>query len=459
MPLTPEEAKELAALEAEESGLTPEEAAELAQLEQEELAAAPTPPGPSDDVGPPMNSEQETVWDRLKDPKRLQAILTGTGPHAMKVVQGSAPMAIPAGQLPAGVSKLAEFLNKGAATRIATNAGVGAVQGAVDPNSTAKSGALTQGGISAGLEAMGGLGKLLGMGMRGIGKSATGATREQAKTYADAHKQGEELFNLQKNDPDKLMQMALDETKRATRTLQEKSTAPAMQKLNERAASKSFRVKPSQFEGTAAGAEIQRAQALRPDLMVQPKSSPYSAPRPAEFPNETSITGAQLLRAKRASGDAMNANRAKNPLGYRAGDDTEAAAMDKLRTALRDTDPQAADMDAVVEKNLRLTRHAKELPNAARIYNHSETLGDVPLRQVQQHLDEMTGSQFGSKARALDAAEAVHKPSESFLQDILKPTGRALLRGSGRAEKASRALTDQQVIDRLADAVRKKDVK
>jgi hypothetical protein len=179
---------------------------------------------------------------------------------------------------------------------------------------------------------------------------------------------------------------------------------------------------------------------------------------PAPLPGETSLTGAQLLRAKRASGDAMNANRAKNPLGYRAADDTEAKAMASLRKAMRSVDPKAAQLDRTVEKNLRISNEVKNLGNPSRIYSGGDSMGSVPIRQAQQHLDKLTGSNFTMSGKALDAGRAVNQPGTGVIDDLaVKPLGRSLLRNSSKAKGAGENIPNALIIQWLAEQSSKKE--
>jgi hypothetical protein len=158
---------------------------------------------------------------------------------------------------------------------------------------------------------------------------------------------------------------------------------------------------------------------------------------PKPMGDEVSMTGPQMLRAKRASSGAADMNRAKNPLGYRAGDDAEAAASAKMREAIRGQNPEVDDLNELIEKNLRLSRDVKSMGNPSRIYFHNENVGSTPIREAQQHFDELTGSNFGESAKALKAGQDVHggeQPHGLFDRLIARPAGISTLRGAHKLD-------------------------
>lgn len=493
----------------------------------EEPGAAPSPQYQAP-IGPGVGAVQ-SMPDALERAKTIvglgdkQALWPeGSNPEKYPV-KGTPPMVAPAAGMAQAAGKIgstmasqgpmpmvgfstraADLANKNFATRIASNAGSSGLEALMKGHpEDALDQAETSAGVSTALEALGGLGKLLAKPIRAVGRGLTRVTKDQAKNYADNFKVGDELFEMEKNSPDELAERALRESRDALRNLQQNSTDPAVAELNERITGKTFRVRPDQFKGTAAGNEVDRAwQAQGKELDVpvferhpvqatpvkagieygkpsvqklpanpsRPGFDPYAElpttevstvkntiskagepetleslllPRGAQkvsapVPDELSLTGPQLMRAKRASGEAMAANQAKNPQGYRAGDDAEAAAMIKMRKAMRSVDPKAADLDRVVEKDLRLSREVRNMGNPARIYSSNETLGSVPIRQVQQHLDEKTGSNFMTLAKALEGSRAVHHPGSGVFDDnVTRPLGRSLLRNSKRASEIS----------------------
>jgi hypothetical protein len=390
--------------------------------------------------------------------------------------------------------------------------------------------------------------KAVGWGTKRVGRAATRTSPEQAEAYSKNAQLADDMADMAKNRPAEMEAMARKQTKQALRTLRERSTAPAARELNQRMAGQTFRVKPGQFQGTSAGEEINRSWKTSPkgsvelEVPVMEKHAVQATPVKAEMklgpaveqhaphtgygtapsaqvstvnrsiqkagdattldelfvpagtqkvqastpvPQDLSVTGPQLLRAKRASGVAMEANKAKNPMGYTASNDAEFQAMDNLRRAMRDADSRTAaemaktqqarglnpaqsrtpleKLDETVEQNSRITRELKQMPNSSRIYQSGETIGNVPIRSVQQHLDRATGSEFEKLSKALDAGQAVSRPGSGLVDEALRIAGRSALRNAdkvsstlGAGAKIGEAPTLQSILQMISEANRKK---
>jgi hypothetical protein len=132
----------------------------------------------------------QNAFARLQDPNRWKGI-AGFGPASTRaqnpgIVADNPPVAVPAGQVPSAVSGLANFLGKNAPLRVGTSTAIGAVRGALDPNSTAAQGAA--GGLDTGLgsEALGAGINAVGQGIRTL-KTAfnPAATQDMAQEALD----------------------------------------------------------------------------------------------------------------------------------------------------------------------------------------------------------------------------------------------------------------------------------
>lgn len=97
--------------------------------------------------------ESQTFSERISDPERWKAILGMPSKASENVIEGSAPLALPASALPGAVGRLANFLGGSRIKRIATNTVAGAATHPDKPGEGAMFGALT----GVGGEALSGL--------------------------------------------------------------------------------------------------------------------------------------------------------------------------------------------------------------------------------------------------------------------------------------------------------------
>lgn len=399
---------------------------------------------------------------RVTDPARWQAIAGGTGPAARKdLVAGAPSVALPAGQLPASMGKLAELLGKSAPTRIAANAASGAADGllknpGVDGSrlENAESGAGWGAGIAAGLEGMGAIGKLAGKGVRVLGQSLTRVSPEQAKTYAGNFKQAEHLRNMRQNTPDEFIAQAQGQIKAGIDGVQDNLTTPYKEAVAGKLVGKAARVNPSQFKGTAAGDQIERAHALHGKTAtleeILTPGGKQTVTGPAPLPEEVGLTGPQLLRAIQESGNAAKITKSANPIGYSAKGDPNARAAVQLKKALKNLSPEAADLNKEVSKSVRLMDKAKKM--APEKILEGNTTG---VRGLREYFDKHAHTNMGQLADALQSAQVVHKQGSSIFDPALKATGRSALRGSGRINSTSEGLQDPALRQALLELIMK----
>lgn len=141
--------------------------------------------------------EGDGFIDKVKDPKRWQAILNNTGPYAQEVVAGAPPMVVPGSVVPR-LAKAAGALANGsglgyAAARSALSVGQGAAMSALNSNEgeswkdkldRAESGAKLSGGIQIAAEALPYVGKLAKVAGAKIASVASGESGKAISTYA-----------------------------------------------------------------------------------------------------------------------------------------------------------------------------------------------------------------------------------------------------------------------------------
>jgi len=103
-------------------------------------------------IGPDQEHAVDRFKERITDPKRWQAILTGTGPHAADVVQGEAPVAaLPAAAVPLRALRFANAVRKSPILRIPAAGTQGFIQGAVDTHSGADGNQMVENAQDAGM--------------------------------------------------------------------------------------------------------------------------------------------------------------------------------------------------------------------------------------------------------------------------------------------------------------------
>lgn len=157
--------------------------------------------------------ENDTVIDRLKDPKRWQAALMNTGPYAEEIVGSSVPVAAPASMVPK-LAKYANALSSGkglgfAGLRTGLAAGQGAVMSALSgsENDTAKDlvnnvgqGAKISGGIQAAAESLPYVGRFAKAAGTKLGSALSGISEDIVENFAKRTDQVTKLINQSGGD-------------------------------------------------------------------------------------------------------------------------------------------------------------------------------------------------------------------------------------------------------------------
>jgi hypothetical protein len=169
-------------------------------------------------IGPDQAGAFDRFKERVQDPERWKAILTGKGAYAPDVVQGDAPLIMPGGAIPKltrAATAIAEAQGIGAALgRTALSAGQGAVMSALDGKegesasdkiARAKSGAKLSGGIQLAAESLPYVGKFVKAAGVKIGSALTGVSDDIIKTYAD---KTDEVNNMIKSSGGDMTQAA-----------------------------------------------------------------------------------------------------------------------------------------------------------------------------------------------------------------------------------------------------------
>lgn len=184
---------------------------------QTQSASQPAEPKGQVVYSHPEGPEQASVLDRFKeriqDPERWKAILTGKGAHAPEVVTGDVPLVAPAGAIPK-LAKAATALAEGkgigyALGRTALSSGQGAVMSALDTQEgeswqdkidRAKSGGKLSGGIQLAAESIPVVGKALGYAGRKIGQAVSGVDESIIQNYANRTDEVNELIKKSGGD-------------------------------------------------------------------------------------------------------------------------------------------------------------------------------------------------------------------------------------------------------------------
>jgi len=384
--------------------------------------------------------------------------------------------------------------------------------------------AVTGGVMSAGLDSAGKLFQLLKGGAVKAGTSLTGVTPYEGNAYAANPKLAEQMYGKVVNDPNGLDTQATGELKTALDRLQSQVINPKMSQVNLKAAGlPNIQVNPQQYAGTSAGSEIERAfntqgktvpldvptGQLQETATVNPEPQ-FSKPEtqtyqydsttphygdnptadvsqvsykgvesgrgalftpgdtqkvqvPAPMGDSVSLTGPQALSAQRASSAASNIV-GKNPLQYTPEDSALALknsqAAVNIKKAIANNDPKIAELNSDLSDLIRQKQAGESLGNPSRIYYSGESVGSVPVRGLQQTLDENTGSNFQEQAKALAGGKAVMGRANGGLKEsgglvdrlLAQPIGRQLLKQSGLfdgAANATSAVSDPSVLQGL----------
>lgn len=261
---------------------------EMAQLEQG--GASYESPGVSPEGGALANA-----WARAKDPNRWKAIVGLDSPAKPDIVQGEAPLAMPAAQAPALVANLAGYLGKAGqlprVARIGANAGIGAVEGANDLLAEGESRlghmgkkALQSAAMAAPFEVLG-AGKDL---LKAAGRWTAGFNPSQASAYvSDPQGTGRIVEALQ--DPTKLPAVA----KEARTAINESRKAIRSQGIQ------NAQQVSGMLEGKTVPLNLQELSGISPEadaLIAQIKSAANVTDDAAQAFKQTAGTGPQITQ-------------------------------------------------------------------------------------------------------------------------------------------------------------------
>lgn len=268
---------------------------EIARMHELEAKAGGQSPASGQ---PPADPYASYMQQERQQPAgtRLKHFLMGDS--ASPVVQGSAPAALPAEMVPM-LGKVGEALTSSASRRIAT----GAVQGAAsDPEHPVWGG--TKGALmAAGGEALAGALGVGGKIAKWTGGKLTALKDTQANAYADNPELADQMSQVYKESPQEFSDMVKDQAKGALvdgpNSLYEKSSQPLLDAKGQKIAGLNVRVQPQQYQGTAAGQEMERAWNAKGNTVDQwqPEGSQMVSPKVESSPlnYEWQSQGKQLV--------------------------------------------------------------------------------------------------------------------------------------------------------------------
>lgn len=390
----------------------------------------------------PVAQEPSDLTDAVPSDESLKKYFSDKN-----LTEGAAPLAIPAAQAPAALLKMAAALGASAPKRIITTGAIGATHGLLRTPAAGEDrigNAITEGGAAA---AMSGLGEGISSAIPWLGAKFARLSKNQAEAYAADPAFAEDVYQKFKTDPETLSADISQQIKDAKNKIYETQAAPLLQKRGEMMTGKNVNISPYQFQGTVAEPEINRVfNTSGPTPEANP--NPYgSAQLPIQLPEKLNITAPQAQRIKDMLQDAAyESSKAAqlNPLEYTSQSEADAAAASNMRKALEGAVPGIEDINAPLGRGARMSKVINQLlgSNPARILTNSESIGSVPIRTVQNYLDQGAGTNFTQQSHALDAAKAMdssmgeaglHKymsePSKIY-HALMSPIGRNLLKVS-----------------------------
>jgi hypothetical protein len=267
----------------------------LADKQEAVPGEATAPTGPYQSPGEsPENGWLDNTKARVSDPNRWKALAGIKSPAKLDVVEGDAPtLAMPAGngvraanwigkalqgeqaapavRAPQALDKLSQFLNFSAPRRIAT----GVAQGVATNPSDPVTGGLTGGGMAIGGEALSKGVSLAKRGAVALGGKLSGVWPETARNYAKNPALAEELYGLNKSNPEALAERVREQARGAVGAAYDNESKPLLERLGQKVAPTELAVDPTQYKGTAAEPIIKQAWAKRGQTLKVPVSEPY----------------------------------------------------------------------------------------------------------------------------------------------------------------------------------------
>ncbi len=307
-------------------------------------------------------------------------------------------------------------------------------------------GGLISGGLSAAKSAGGLLTKL--------GSKVGKITPEAGEAYAAAPKEAEALFEQSRKNPIEFQRGASKDLENGLQSIRKNVIAPKSEELNKTMIGKTFKISTDQFNGTAVEKELQDAWNKQGVMLKIPVSDAerYMTGQafkevPAPMPRTMTVSGPQLLRAKRAAFEASEFNEPKNGLGYSAAESAQAklesSAGNSLRTAMEKASPKMAKLNDELEEAFRISRNAEKTGNPTQLLNPSDSLGGLPNRAIRQYIQQAGGSDLEKKARLLEAASSLNRTQNSvdpgsLINTLLsQPAAKGLLKTGGLLNKVT----------------------
>ncbi len=340
-----------------------------------------------------------------------------------------------------------------AAGRIGSAGAVGAGLGAAqkpDEGQTRLGNAATGGILGAGAgTAAEGISRVAPQAMKWVGGKMVGISPQAAEEYASNPHASEAMYDMAHNNPKGFLDQTTQDLDKGLQGIQENVVNPKVEELNKTMIGKNFRVSPEDFKGTAVEKEALDAFNKQGNTVEQPLSDAdryisgnKTESVPAPLPDNVSLTGPQMLRAKRAAFEAANFNAPRNGLGYSAAETAQAqaegAAGAKLRSAMESSNPKMAELNDQIEEALRYKNNAQKIGNPTQLLNPSDSLGGLDKRALRQYIDEASGGNLEQKARMYEAAEALNHTSNSVDKStairrlLTQPAAKGLLKEGGQ---------------------------
>lgn len=137
------------------------------------------------------------------------------------------------------------------------------------------------------------------------------------------------------------------------------------------------------------------------------------------LPESMSLTGEQATNLKSRLQRSADFNSKQFSLGLAPENESDAIASSHIRKALEGAEPRVGPINSELSDIVGMEKATKDLfkSNPTRILNNSESIGNTPVRSVQNFLDRNAGTNFWKMADAFSAGKATSDagPIDSFL--------------------------------------------
>lgn len=396
-------------------------------------------------VGPEQESAIDRFSERIQDPARWKAVLTGEGPYARKdVVQGTPPLMLPGGAIPK-LTKAATALATGkglgfSAARTALSTGQGALMAAADGKEgeswqdkidRAKSGAKLSGGIQLAAESIPVIGKVAGYATKKISHAISGVDESLIQNYAARTDEVNDLIKQSGGDITEAADQVRAELSAGIQSTKQKLNAQISQALQSADPESKIPIQP-------VIESLKKAKAaLNPNFKAGAMSDIDDM---ISSISQEAVNGSVSLSSLYQIKQFLNENSASaynkgGQIFVRAGEAARAAkaAAHEARTMLKPVSGAIAEADSqlsklhAIERRLNKNLLAPGKPDAALLAAGSgaNARNSATLRE----LERLSGVPASQRAQDLATAKVFAKPS-------LLPTdytGKALARQAGAA--------------------------